>query len=375
MFIIDKAIYIAFGIYFFSVIWFLIGVLLTKRKHTNKSSFILPVSVIVCVRNGENSLNNILSDLKDQIYNGKHEFIIVDDESTDQTKNIIKMFADLDNRFIYSSSINGNNKLNNKNRALDVGIKSSKYDLLLFTDVDCRVGNHWLKSMVNNYEDNSEFIIGYSKVVPKNSLVSIFQSIDFKMLMFCSLGAANMGTPFGSTGQNQSYKKQTFRKNKGFKKLEGLVQGDDSIFLNICKKHSDFKFQFSIDEQSHVIAKTLNAWRDLFYQRMRWAGDAHLMIKFNKTFFIIFLGFFITNIGCLLSPLIYNYLDAQIIILVSMKFLIELLLYVVGCVYLNEKIYFYQFLIWYLIHIPYVVLIGLISPFNFMFSWRGRRIA
>ena len=36
MFIVDKAIHIAFGIYFFSVIWFLIGILATKRKKISK---------------------------------------------------------------------------------------------------------------------------------------------------------------------------------------------------------------------------------------------------------------------------------------------------------------------------------------------------
>ena len=374
MFIIDKAIHIAFGIYFFSVIWFLIGILATKRKKISKSAFTSTVSVIVCVRNGEDSLNKILFDLKNQIYNNKHEFIIVDDESTDQTKAIINRFVDSDSRFVYLSSADGNNKLKNKNRALDVGIKSAKYDLLVFTDVDCRMENQWLNSMVSNYHDKTEFVIGYSRVVAKKSLVSIFQSIDFRMLMFCSLGAASMRTPFGSTGQNQSYRKEVFIKNNGFKQLEGLVQGDDSLFLNICNNHPNFQVKFSIYKESYVIAKTLNSWKDLFSQRMRWAGDAHLMYKFNKVFFIIFLGFFISNIACILAPLIYIYTNIPIIFFMVIKFLIELLLFLFGSYLLNEKIYIHQFVFWFFTQIFYVVVIGLLSPFKFINSWKGRTI-
>ena len=49
-----------------------------------------PVSVIIAVKNGENSLPVLLNDLKKQKYQGQIEYIIVDDESTDKSADIIK---------------------------------------------------------------------------------------------------------------------------------------------------------------------------------------------------------------------------------------------------------------------------------------------
>ena len=59
--------------------------------NTHRKSEQLPsISVIISVKNGDQSLPNILSDLKKQEYQGNYEFIIIDDQSNDNTKNIIK---------------------------------------------------------------------------------------------------------------------------------------------------------------------------------------------------------------------------------------------------------------------------------------------
>ena len=76
--------------YCLGILWFIIGALKSKQKvYTSNIADNLNVSVIVCVKNGESSLPNILKDLSNQIYNSKIEFIIVDDNSFDNTKVII----------------------------------------------------------------------------------------------------------------------------------------------------------------------------------------------------------------------------------------------------------------------------------------------
>ena len=84
-------------IYFLSLIFFLLGLKKTKLtgSYTNPTT---DVSVILCVRNGQDSLFNLLDDFVNQVYSGNIEFIIVDDYSTDETKNIILEFVRKDNR-------------------------------------------------------------------------------------------------------------------------------------------------------------------------------------------------------------------------------------------------------------------------------------
>jgi len=374
--LIEYFIIINFLIYFITMLWYLTGIIRTTlNRNIPKYNLNKDVSIIVCVKDGENSLTNILQDLKSQKYSGNHEFIIVDDYSTDQTRKIIQKFQNNDNRFKYISSNIGKNNLKYKKKALDAGIKSAQYELLLFTDVDCRVQKNWIASMMSNFSMNADYVIGYSKVEHNNSIVSYFQSMDFKMMMFCSMGAVNMGTPHGCSGQNQSYKKEVFIKNNGFDKIFNLLQGDDSIFLQLSNNSQNIKTVFSLDRSSFVTAKTHNKWSDFIKQRLRWSGDAQIMWRYNIVFYLAFVGFFLTNFLVLVSPLIYYYGYHIIILFILIKFIIELFLFYFGSLKIGEKINIFSFILWFLIHAPYVVLLGLMGPFISMFHWRGRKIA
>ena len=99
------------------MIFFILGVLKIPRKQTLSSSF-ENISIIVCVKNGELSIYNILSDLKNHSYKGDLEFIIVDDNSTDKTKKIIYDFTKEDSRFKYLSTKKTLSNLKHKKKAL-----------------------------------------------------------------------------------------------------------------------------------------------------------------------------------------------------------------------------------------------------------------
>ena len=67
--------------------------------------------------------------------------------------------------------------------------------------------------MAKQYKYQADYIIGYSRVKETNTILSKFQSTDFKMLMFSSLGTTSLGTPTGCSGQNQSYNRNVFLKD------------------------------------------------------------------------------------------------------------------------------------------------------------------
>ena len=50
----------------------------------------LSISVIIAIRNGENSINNLIQDLLNQDYDGPLEFILIDDCSNDQSVEELK---------------------------------------------------------------------------------------------------------------------------------------------------------------------------------------------------------------------------------------------------------------------------------------------
>ena len=355
-------------IYISGISFFILGIILSKKTKT--STTLNDASIIVCVKNGENSLQNILEDLRKQIYSSNIEFIIVDDASVDKSKYIIQEYAMKDDRFKYVCSSQGDSNLIYKKRALDAGIKSSEYDLLLFTDVDCRVGPYWASSMVSNFNDKHNYVVGYSRVRDGVEFVSKFQQIDFMMLMYASLGSTSIGSPIASTGQNQAYKKSVFASVGGFSKISKLVQGDDSIFLNICRKFSGANAVFSMSDNSFVSSRLHEKWKKFILQRARWAGDANIMWKYNKLFYIYILFTFIINSILLFSPILFFLIPQQIAAIILLKFLFELFLYFFGSTAFNEKINLILFIKWFIIQPMYVFFMGIFSFYQNNIKWR-----
>ena len=141
-------------IYFISILFYLVGNF--KKISTTKNNEINSISIIVAVKNGEKSLPYLLDDLIAQDYEGKFECIIVDDQSTDHTKNIIKKYSVINDKIKYVSSDVGNDNLSFKKKALDAGINKSQHNILLFTDVDCRLPKTWITSMNSHFHDKTD---------------------------------------------------------------------------------------------------------------------------------------------------------------------------------------------------------------------------
>ena len=358
-------------IYISSLISYIFGNLVKIYNH--KSHHLNPVSIIIAVKNGEQSLPNILNDLNNQNYDGESEYIIVDDQSTDKTPDIIREYSKKNYKFIYVSSREGNQELIFKKRALDAGIQKSKHDILIFTDVDCRVKKGWVKSMALCFQNQVDYVVGVSEISSPKNLISRFQKIDLMMMMTAGRAACNLEKPIASTGQNQAYKKYLYYKNEGFIKIKDSIQGDDSLFMQLCV-NNDAYIKFNDDINSFVESRIETNLNTFIKQRIRWAADAKVMWRYNKEFFIILLATFFTNLILLLSPIILIFIDNSflkiIYILFFTKFILEFSIYIIGNFKLQNKFNALSFIIWYILEIPYVVIAGIGSFFTKNIKWR-----
>ena len=195
-------------------------------------------------------------------------FIIVDDQSIDNTKSIIDSFIKLDQRFKYFSSSDGNPDLTHKKRALDLGIqKKSKYEHLLFTDVDCIIQPSWVESMISHFNDETDYLIGYSYTNITSTMAAIFQKIDFFMLLSAARSMVNNKSAWACSGQNQGYKKSLYNSVGGFYKIANQIQGDDSLFLLLSRKFSSAKISFATSPKSFVTCRPELYWNDFLRQR------------------------------------------------------------------------------------------------------------
>ena len=357
-----------------SLFYFIIG--LSKEENSPNNIDTPPVSVIIAVRNGEKNINRLLNSLKNQTYNGEMEFIIVDDESTDKTVNIIQKFTQMDPRFKYLSSKGGDQKLTYKKRALDSGIKNAQFEHLLFTDIDCIIQYLWVENMMLSFTDETDYLIGYSEAVDATTSASKFQKADFFMLLSAARGMVNNKSAWACTGQNQGYRKSLYSAVGGFSQITEQLQGDDSLFLLLCRKAKNINVNFANSPGSFVISRPELTWIAFLKQRIRWAGDSKVFWKFNLPFYFTSIATFILNMGIIVMPLIYGFtifLDSWYMNILLIKFIAEYILIIMGGKAFHRQFSLINFLQWYIIQPLYVAVVSVGSILNVNRSWQGRQ--
>ncbi|MFX0008530.1 MAG: glycosyltransferase [Promethearchaeota archaeon] len=104
-----------------------------------------PVSIVVPIKNRRDLLPNLIKNLSNIDYN-EYEIIIVDDCSTDNTKDLLKQYSI--KSILLERSVGSA-------EARNLGIKQAKNEIIALTDSDCFVSRNWLKNLVpylNSYD-------------------------------------------------------------------------------------------------------------------------------------------------------------------------------------------------------------------------------
>lgn len=101
------------------------------------------ISIVVPAFNAQNTISMCIESLINMDYpNNKPEIIIVDNNSTDNTKNLIKRYPVT---YLLETK-------KGPAAARNAGIKFAYGELIAFTDSDCIVDRHWLKNLVSGID-------------------------------------------------------------------------------------------------------------------------------------------------------------------------------------------------------------------------------
>jgi lipopolysaccharide/colanic/teichoic acid biosynthesis glycosyltransferase/glycosyltransferase involved in cell wall biosynthesis len=134
-------------------------------------SKVLKISVIIPTFKSQEMISNCLRALGQQtIKRDTYEIIVVDDESTDNTPNIVNTFPDV---HLIVISHGG------PSVARNIGVKAASGELIVFTDSDCIPASNWLEEITAPFKDSQ--IIGVKGVYRTNqdSLVSHFVQQEY----------------------------------------------------------------------------------------------------------------------------------------------------------------------------------------------------
>lgn len=112
-----------------------------------------------------------------QEYEPGYEVIVVDESSTDETEDVLKLFKN-DYKHLYTTFLpKPNIPLFRKKFAFNIGTKASKNEWIIFTNISNRlVANDILKAVNDNLSSDAQLTLGYH--LPKGIRLQPFATID-----------------------------------------------------------------------------------------------------------------------------------------------------------------------------------------------------
>src|SRR5579883_1291736 len=137
---------------------------------TTDNEFLPKLSVVVPVYNGEADLPELISCLLAQTYPKQRvEYLLVDNNSSDRTSQILKTTAKDSSLVIHPLS---ENQIQSSYAARNTGIRASTGEILVFTDADCRPQPDWLASLIPPFKNLDVAIVaGEIVALPGNNLL------------------------------------------------------------------------------------------------------------------------------------------------------------------------------------------------------------
>ncbi|TEU16555.1 MAG: glycosyltransferase [Anaerolineales bacterium] len=123
------------------------------------------VSIIVPVYNGSRTIDALLSSLLELDYPAnRHEILIVDNKSTDGTRERVQRYPVT---LLEETEIQGSDAARNR------GVEAAKGEILAFTDADCVVEPTWLKRLLANHEElHWGGFSGSTRAYPSSNLIA-----------------------------------------------------------------------------------------------------------------------------------------------------------------------------------------------------------
>lgn len=205
------------------------------------------VSVVMYTSNDAENIEKYLPIVLNQDY-PKYEVIVVNDGYTDTTKDVL---GEMEMKYpnLYQTFIPQNARfLSRKKLGLMLGIKAAKYDYILVSNTNCEPsGPEWINSMMRNFTEGIDVVIGYSTYDFGNDKGNgrWYRSYEIVMNSGRWLAYAMSGKPYRGIGDNLAFRKKTFFDNNGFANSINLHYGDDDIFVSEVAREDNTRVEMT----------------------------------------------------------------------------------------------------------------------------------
>ena len=238
------------------------------------------ISVIVCTYNRCAILKRMLVSFAAQEADGpvEHELILVDNHSSDQTREIFEGFRGRDNwHYLYEEQ-------QGLSFARNAGVAAARGEIVAFLDDDVLVERKWLVNLDLCFRESGAAVVGgRSRLIFEATPPAWIGPIFEKVLSLVDFGPQRKQLASGAElfGLNIAYKKDELLRQGGFDSRVGrtsniLLSGEETALTGRIARAGGRIFYEPDAVVGHLIGPERLAWR---YMRRSFVGSGRTQIR------------------------------------------------------------------------------------------------
>lgn len=348
-------------------IWYGLGLLRPGQAQARPAA-----TVLVAARNEERSIGACLDALVQQDYEGAYEIVVLNDQSTDSTGDIVRSRAAENPSIRLIDVTPATDDTTPKKHALRTGLANTDGELVFVTDADCVVPRRWMSQLASHFDDGVGLVTGAVFLPRARGAFRRMLNLDFAAYSYCSAGAMRTGWPLIATAMNMAYRRAAFEEAGGFGVHGRVLSGDDDLLLHAIVRRTDWTAAFAFGADSIVHTQAVANASEFLNQRMRWASKAFRyppgMTGFLVAAFVLYAGLLVG------LPLAFLGLAPAGVVLPAavLKVTADILVVTRGSQRFGKPMHASVWLPAQILHLPYILVASIGGTLG-LFRWKGRK--
>lgn len=252
---------------------------------------VLPVgvSLIITANNKATYLKENLPFFLHQQY-PEFEVIVVDECSEDDTQDVLsemqQQYPDLRTTRIFPDT----KFRSTKKLAINIGILAARYDIVLFTEINCRpCSEHWVEAMAAHFSDDTAVVLGYANYGAGKEKINFHRMYRFLRFLKMFLLVKQKNYVLGD-GYNMAYRKSLYLAHKVFSKNSQSYADYDNGVVKMLSKSGKIRVTKNKNAFIEINDVRKKTWSEDFtyycFNKRRW--ELPTKLKANADHFLRF---------------------------------------------------------------------------------------
>lgn len=351
-----------------------------KESIESNTATALPfVSIIIPVRNEALHIQDCLKAIFAQSYpRHLYEVIVVDDYSTDSTLRSARELQQEGLTVLDLAKYFGDaaERIPNKKKAITIGVKNAKGQLIVTTDGDCSMRSEWLRTLVRYYlQHDYKFLTGPVLLQPTTGILGLFQQLDVANMLGITGGTIANGYPTMCNGANLLYERAAFAGVNGYKGNTDIPTGDDIFLMQKMEAAYPEGIGFVRDMEACVYSLPEATFSDFIAQRVRWTSKSTSFQKRSVTGILTF-AYLFNLLILIFVPISFEQIEfawLPLAIAFGTKIVVDTLFNISVLGFFKRRLLLLLIPVFEPLHIIYVVCIGVLG-LSGEYKWKDRKV-